>query len=118
LTHCQQQRDALRAQLPETVTDQLAKLEDRIQTKCAEWQNLLMQDVEQGRRVLRALLVEPFRFTPMLDGRRRGYTFTATIALDRLVSGVVDLPVTGPEGGDSSSPRVQRPPVEITENTG
>jgi len=49
LTHCQQQRDALQARLPVTVTDQLAKLEERIQTKCAESRNLLIQDVEKGR---------------------------------------------------------------------
>jgi hypothetical protein len=42
--------------------------------------------------VLRALLVGPLRFTPVLEERRRGYAFTGTIALDRLIAGVVELP--------------------------
>jgi hypothetical protein len=42
--------------------------------------------------VLRTLLIGPLRFTPVNDGRRRGYRFEGTIALDRLLSGVVDLP--------------------------
>lgn len=34
------------------------------------------------------------------DGKRRGYAFSGTIALDRLLSGIVDLPtvVTSPTG--------------------
>jgi hypothetical protein len=50
--------------------------------------------VEGGRRVLRSLLAEPFRFTPVVDRKKRGYRFTATIALDRVVSGVIELPQT------------------------
>ena len=81
LTACQTRRDQLRAQQPATVNDQLAKLEKRIQAKCDDWRDLLTRNVEQGRQVLRARLIEPFRFTPVDDGRRRGYTFTPTIAL-------------------------------------
>jgi hypothetical protein len=42
--------------------------------------------------VLRTLLVGPLRFTPIDEERRRGYAFEGMIALDRLLSGVVDLP--------------------------
>jgi hypothetical protein len=68
--------------------------ERRIREKLANWRTLLAADVEAGRQVLRQLLVEPFRFTPVTDGRRRGYEFTGTLALDRVVSGVVELPLT------------------------
>jgi hypothetical protein len=32
------------------------------------------------------------RFTPIVEERRCGYAFEGTVALDRLLSGVVDLP--------------------------
>jgi hypothetical protein len=69
-------------------------LERRIGEKLADWRGLLTRNVDTGREVLRTLLVEPYRFTPVIDERRRGYRFTATLALDRVVSGVVDLPKT------------------------
>ena len=52
---------------------------------------------------LRTLLVGPLRFTPVVDERRRGYRFEGAIALDRLVSGIVDLPtgVASPTGFDT-----------------
>ena len=105
LTDCQRQRDALRAQLPETVSECVAKLEQRIKTKCVDWLGPLTRNVHEGRAVLRALLVEPIRFRPIEDGRRRGYAFTATLALDQIVSGVVDLGAV-PSRGELSSPRV------------
>jgi hypothetical protein len=43
--------------------------------------------------VLRTLLIGPLRFTPIVEARRRGDAFEGTIALDRLLSGVVDLPL-------------------------
>ena len=39
------------------------------------------------------LLVGPLRFTPVRGERRRGYRFEGAIPLDRLVSGIVDLPM-------------------------
>jgi len=46
--------------------------------------------------VLRALLASPLRFTPIDEARRCGYAFDGSIALDRLVSGVIELvPRTG-----------------------
>ena len=42
--------------------------------------------------MLKLLLTEPLRFIPIVDERRRGYQFTGTIALDRIVAGVVDPP--------------------------
>lgn len=78
----------------------LEGLEQRLRTKLADWRGLLHRNVSEGRAVLRTLLVGPLRFTPVNDGRRRGYAFEGTIALDRLVAGVVDLPtvVASPPG--------------------
>ena len=45
--------------------------------------------MSEGREVLRALLVGAIRFTPVIEGRRRGFAFEARIALDKLLSGVV-----------------------------
>jgi hypothetical protein len=68
--------------------------------KLADWRSLLRRNVSEGRDVLRALVVGPLRFTPVNDGKRRGYRFEGTIALDRLIAGVVDLPtkVASPTG--------------------
>ena len=73
-----------------------AGLEQRLRAKLADWRELLTQNMETGRDVLRALLAEPLRFTPVNEARRVGYAFEGWIALDRLVSGVIELvPLTG-----------------------
>jgi hypothetical protein len=41
--------------------------------------------------MLRTLLVEPLWFTRVVDKPRRGYAFEGSIAVDRLLSGVIDL---------------------------
>jgi hypothetical protein len=71
-----------------------------LRAKLADWRNLLRRNVEEGRAVLRALLTEPLRFTPIVEERRRGYLFEGRIALDRLLAGVVELPtkVASPTG--------------------
>jgi hypothetical protein len=68
-------------------------IEQRLRAKLADWRGLLTRNVESGREVLRTLLVGPLRFTPVIDGQRRGYRFTGAIALDRIVAGIVDLPL-------------------------
>ncbi len=70
----------------------LADLEQRLRAKLDDWRGLLQRNVADGRAVLRTLLIGPLRFTPVSDGRRRGYAFEGTLALDRLLCGVVDLP--------------------------
>jgi hypothetical protein len=42
--------------------------------------------------VVPVLLVDKLRFTWIQEQRRRGYQFEGTVALDRLVNGVVELP--------------------------
>jgi len=79
-----------------------AGLDRRLRAKLTDWRGLLTRNVDSARDVLRALLVEPLRFTPLTDGRRRAYQFDGVIALDRLVSGVIELPtltgVASPSG--------------------
>ena len=50
--------------------------------------------------MLRLLLGGPIRFTPVDEDRRRGYRFEGTIALDRMISGLVATPrnVASPAG--------------------
>ena len=50
--------------------------------------------------MLRAVLVSPLRFRPIVEERRRGCAFAGTIALHRLLAGVADLPtaVASPKG--------------------
>ena len=50
--------------------------------------------------MLRTLLMGPIRFTPIIEERRRGYAFEGTIALDRPLAGVLELPplVASPAG--------------------
>ena len=67
-------------------------MERRVREKLADWRGLLTRNVDSGRDVLRALLVGPLRFTPVVNEGQRGYRFTGTIALDRLVAGAIDLP--------------------------
>ena len=76
----------------ETPRLKLAGLETRIRPKLADWRGLLRRNVQDARAALRALLTSPLRFTPIVDDRRRGYAFTGTVALDKLLAGVVELP--------------------------
>ncbi len=96
LTRLDARADLLRAELaacaaPAPMIDRSA-LERRLHTKLADWRGLLTRDLAAGRDVLRLLLAGPIRFTPVNEERRRGYRFEGALALDRLLSGVVDLP--------------------------
>jgi hypothetical protein len=81
----------LSARAAERPAIDLEALSARLRAKLADWRRLLRRNVAEGRAVLRTLLVGPLRFTP-IEERRRGYAFEGVIALDRLVSGVVELP--------------------------
>jgi hypothetical protein len=63
------------------------KLERNLKSRLADWRGLLGRQVEQGRQLLRTLLVGPVRFTPQL-GEPAGYSFAGTIALDRIFSDI------------------------------
>jgi hypothetical protein len=55
--------------------------------------------VQDARDVLRALLVGPLKFIPINEERRRGYAFSGTVSLDKVLPGVVDLPMNNPTCG-------------------
>jgi hypothetical protein len=67
-------------------------LERRLHVKLADWRGLLTRNVATGNAMLRTLLAEPIRFTPVLEDRRRWYRFEGRIALDRMLTGLVALP--------------------------
>lgn len=96
LAERQAQREALEREIATLAIKRphvdLRPLEARLRDKLADWRGLLQRNVREGRAVLRALLVGPLRFTPIVIEQRRGYKFEGAIALDRLLVGVVDLP--------------------------
>jgi hypothetical protein len=71
----------------------LRGLEGHLREKLADWRGLLQRHMPEARAVLPTLLVGPLTFTPVDDGRRRGYEFRGTISIDRLLAGVIDLPM-------------------------
>jgi DNA invertase Pin-like site-specific DNA recombinase len=104
LTQRQGRADALRTDLARLRTVRSTidheTLESRLRDKLADWRGLLTRNLASGREVLRALLAGPLRFTPVDEPRRRGYAFESSIALDRIVAGMVPLPpnVASPAG--------------------
>jgi hypothetical protein len=68
-----------------------AHFERRLRAHLANLRTLLGENVDSARDILRKLLVGPLRFTPITENRRRAYAFEGEIALDRLVSGVIEL---------------------------
>lgn len=87
----------------------LAGLETLMRAKLTIWRGLIQRSVQDARDVLRELLIGPVRFTPIDEERRRGYAFTFTIALDEVLSGVVELPtkMASPRGtAQGWSPRL------------
>ena len=93
----------------------MAALEARLRAKLADWRGLLQRNIQEARAVLRGLLIGPLRFTPVNDERRRGYAFRGTIALDRLLAGVVDLPtvVASPTGLGKLGGRLPRVTLKV-----
>jgi hypothetical protein len=50
-------------------------LEEVLERREQQWRDLLHDDVGDTRRVLRELPDGPLRFTPLVEGSRRGYRF-------------------------------------------
>jgi hypothetical protein len=83
---------------PSPIIDRAA-LERRLHVKLADWRGLLARNLTSGRDVLRLLLAGPIRFTPVNEDRRRGYRFAGSIALDRMIGGVLETyPLVRPQG--------------------
>jgi hypothetical protein len=111
LTRLEGRAEALRAELaaapPPAPTFDRKALEQRLHVKLAGWRGPFTRNVATGNAMLRTLLAEPIRFTPVIEDRRRGYRFDGRIALDRILTGLATLPevsaklhrlVSSPEG--------------------
>jgi hypothetical protein len=96
LTERQARRDALEVELSVLAARAIdvdpKRIERRLRAKLSDWRGLLTRNVATARTVLRTLLVGPIRFSPVVEDRKRGYAFEGTIALDRLIAGIIDLP--------------------------
>ncbi len=75
------------------------RLEQQLRVQLADWRGLLLKETASARGLLRRLLREPLTFTPVLEEPRR-VTFEGRIALDRMLAGLIDLPlrVASPTG--------------------
>jgi hypothetical protein len=69
---------------------------------------LLTRDVPRGREALRTLLAGPLQFTPIVEPRRRGYRFTGTVALGRVIEGVITDESAGSGGVPNGSGTIFR----------
>ena len=72
----------------------LRLLERQAQRMLGQWRELLTDDVADARRVLRELLEGPLRFTPLLEGTRRGYRFEGVLTIGGML-GVVGMASPG-----------------------
>jgi hypothetical protein len=70
-------------------------LEQRLRIKLDDWRGLLTRNITTGNAMLRLLLAEPIRFTPLVEERRRAYRFEGRLALDRMIAGLVPSPEIG-----------------------
>ncbi|HYN08492.1 MAG TPA: hypothetical protein VES67_14000 [Vicinamibacterales bacterium] len=79
----------------------VASLERMLEVKLDDWKALLRRRAVQSRQVLKKLLVGPVLFTPRRDGKARYYEFRASIAIGRIVAGLVCANlVASPTGTD------------------
>lgn len=114
LSKRQEERDALVGEIGSAETlHQIhvdrAAIEAEVQSKIANWRELVAGSVSDGRQLLREVLEAPLRFTP--DGKT--YRFTAPVATGKLIAGAV-LPtnMASPRGPDrfytlrSATPRL------------
>ena len=71
-----------------------AAIEAAVQSKVANWRELVAGSVSDGRQLLREVLEAPLRFTP--EGKT--YRFTAPVATRKLIAGAVVTYVASPPG--------------------
>ena len=85
----QDRRDEL-GRVVETVTSTVKEwdvqaIEAAARKKLAAWRSLLTRQPQDGRELLRAVLVGPMQFTP----QGRSYQFQGEVALGRLLTGAI-----------------------------
>ena len=62
-------------------------LEEVLERREQQWRDLLHDDVGDTRRVLRELPDGPLRFTPLVEGARRGYRFEGALTIGGILAG-------------------------------
>jgi hypothetical protein len=72
-------------------------LEREARRMLAQWRDLLHDDVDDTRRVLRELLEGPIQFTPIMAGPR-GYRFDGALTIGGLLGGTVEVVQYGVPG--------------------
>jgi hypothetical protein len=77
-------------------------VERRARHLLANWRALLARHVDQARPVLRELLEEPIKFTPIIEDARRGYQFARALN-GSVLSGISEVQVSGVSGRNAGS---------------
>jgi site-specific DNA recombinase len=65
------------------------QLKREARARVADVRALLARHVPEARQMLRAVLAEPIRVFPLVEGGRRGFRFEGQLAFDRLLGGAV-----------------------------
>ena len=72
------------------------------------------RNIEDTRQILRELLTAPLRFTPILEGGRRGYRFNSALSLAGIFgSDLAVMCVASPDGPDANDARLWRIPYGV-----
>jgi hypothetical protein len=74
-------------------------LERQARRKMDDWRGMLGRKASVARPVLRELLEAPIRFTPIIEGTRRGYQFEGAVRFGELLAGNVVSDVVASPGG-------------------
>lgn len=72
-------------------THDAAEIERRVRDRLRSWRELLTEQVQAGRLLLRQILTGPIKFTPVERDGRRGYSFRGEVALSTLLAGTIDV---------------------------
>ena len=81
-------------EVAEAVTVDPHVLERAVRACLDDWRGLLARQTSHGRDFLRKVLTGPIEFTPVVQGRRKGYRFKGEASIGKLLSGVADLPTS------------------------
>ena len=86
-------------------------IERETRKRLEDWRGLLLgRHVAQSRQMPRKMIAGPIVFTPVIEGKTRGYTFEGQAPLGKLRTGIVDLPtnLASPTGFDGFGQRRSR----------
>jgi DNA invertase Pin-like site-specific DNA recombinase len=81
--------EAEMASLKKVIPINEAQIRARLREAVRDVKRLLGENVIRARQTLRRLLVDKITCTPFIEGRTRGYRFSGTLAVGRLLSGEV-----------------------------